>query len=161
MNKVGNWIYYTILGCALVVTFIAIASIAYAADYSTVLVDLRGDPIPDETVRGVRSEDGRFSGPRPCTMQEYKTLPGNCDVLTLGAAAANALLMNDPDNTNLDEKEKRRRGMLADRLYHGGKIDLGLEELVLVKRLITKLYGNLVVMRALPLLDPTIEKENK
>jgi hypothetical protein len=159
VSKIDNWIFYILMGIGLTLTFIAIAGIAYAADYSAVLVDLRGDPIPDETVRGVRGEDGKWSGPRLCTMQEYKIVPSNCDVLTLGTAAANALLMNDPDNANLDEKEKRRRGLLADRLYHGGKIDLGLEELVLVKRLITKLYGNLVVMRALPLLDPTIEKE--
>ncbi len=159
--NVGRLLWYTLVGTTAIVACIILASLAYAADYSAVLVDLRGDPIPDETVRGVRGEDGKWSGPRFCSMVDFNNNPLQCDVLTLGAAAANALLMNDPDNANLDEKEKRRRGMLADRLYHGGKIDLGLEELVLVKRLITKLYGNLVVMRALPLLDPTIGKEGK
>lgn len=145
-----------------IVAALMLTSSVYAADYSTVLIDLRGDPIPDEMMRGPRDpETGKFTPARGCLMAEYKSNPSLCDVLTLGGAAANALLANDPDNTNLDEKEKRRRGILADRLYHGGKIDLGVEDIVLIKRLITKMYGNLVVMRAMPLLDPLVDDKGK
>ncbi len=136
-----------------------LTSSAYAVDFSLVLLDLRGDPILDESVHGPRDPvTKQFTGPRACTMDEYKAKPNECDALTLGAAAANALLWNDPDDSKIDEKEKRRRGNLADRVYHGGKFDLGVDDLALIKRLLSKLYGNLVVSRAIPLLDPATEK---
>jgi hypothetical protein len=144
-----------------IVLFVAlsISTVAHAADYSAVLTDLRGDPIVDEFTHGPRDpETGKFVPARACTKIEYAKDPSNCEALTLGGAAANALLVNDPDNPNLDEKEKRRRGNLADRLFRGGNIDLDPKDVVLIQRMISKVYGNLVIMRALPLLDPNIDK---
>jgi hypothetical protein len=111
-----------------------------AADYSAVLTDLRNKPIPDEA---------------DCS----QTVPREqCPQLTLGSAAANALLMNDPDLDKLSPieklKEKVRRERLAERVIAGGKFDLGSDDISLIKRKISDLYGTLVVGKASPLLDP-------
>jgi hypothetical protein len=131
---------------------------ASAADYSAVLFDLRGDPIVDELSPGPRDETGKVTHARWCSAAEYKANPKNCDVLTLGAAAGNALSVNDKDVEELSARErtaeKARRGNLARRLYHGGKIDLGAEDIALIKRMIGLVYGSVVTSAALPLLDP-------
>lgn len=142
----------------LIVGTMLISGSVHAADFSAVLTDLRGDPITDELTHGPRDENGKLTPARPCSKTEFSMDPSKCDVLTLGAASANALLLNDPDNPNLDDKEKRRRGNLADRLFHGGNIDLDPKDIVLIERMISKVYGNLVIMRAFPLLDPNIDK---
>jgi hypothetical protein len=112
-----------------------------AADYSAVMTDLRNKPIPDES---------------DCLQTTPKEL---CPQLTLGTVAANALLMNDPELDKLNPieklKEKIRREKLAERVIAGGNIDLGSEDISLIKRKISDLYGILVVGKATPLLDPT------
>ena len=126
-----------------VLVFIALVFVTVktdAAEYSAVLTDLRNKPIPDEA---------------DCT----QTTPREqCPQLTLGAAAANALLMNDPELDKLSAieklKEKIRRERLAERVIAGGKFDLGSDDISLIKRKISDLYGTLVVGKAAPLLDP-------
>lgn len=113
---------------------------AHAADYSAVLTDLRNKPIPDEA-------DCSQTTPRE-----------QCPQLTLGIAAANALLMNDSELDKMSAidklKEKVRRERLAERVIVGGKFDLSSDDISLIKRKISDLYGTLVVGKATPLLDP-------
>jgi len=122
----------------LLVALALFATPAAATEWSTPLTDLRGQAFVDEMV--------------PACQREVK--PDTCAPLTLGVAAANALSMNDPDEKDLAPREKARRGRLAERVYNGGNFDLGADDVALIKRLMNKLYGNVVMMRALPLLDP-------
>ena len=83
--------------------------------------------------------------------------PLACSRLTLGAAALHALLTNYPDERDLPGEEKWRRGKLADKVSVGGNVDLSLDEMSKIKTLIGKMYGPTVIMRAWPLLDPTLK----
>lgn len=73
--------------------------------------------------------------------------------LTLGSIACQAILMNYPDEQNLEGKEKVRRFTLAMQMVSEGESDMGIEDLALVKKLIAKAYGPLVVGRAYEIID--------
>jgi hypothetical protein len=94
-------------------------------DFDTVLRDLKGTAIKDG--------DGEF---------------------TLGAASATALLSPYPDEQNLDPKDKVRRYKLATKIADGGEVDLSIEEIADLKKLIGKAFPPLVVGRAYEILDP-------
>ena len=51
-------------------------------------------------------------------------------------------------------EEKLKRGILAERIYSNDEVDLKAEEISLVKELIGRLYGPLIVMRTWRMLDP-------
>ncbi|MBV9971363.1 MAG: hypothetical protein JO228_15380 [Xanthobacteraceae bacterium] len=72
---------------------------------------------------------------------------------TLGAAAVRALVISYEDERNLSAEEKFKRGELATRIHGATKLSLKAEDVTLLKKLIGKAYGPLIVFRAWPLLD--------
>lgn len=74
--------------------------------------------------------------------------------LTLGMVAAGALYGSYPDEKDLSGDEKARRGNLALKIAQGGDQQLSVEDTALLKKLIAKAYGPLIVARAWTLLDP-------
>src|SRR5437764_299830 len=78
----------------------------------------------------------------------------NCPPLTLGHAIAHALFAQFPDERDLSAEQKWARGALAMRARDAKDAALSAEEVAVVKRLLAKLYGPIVVVQAFPLLDP-------
>jgi hypothetical protein len=119
---------------AIIATLLICGATAGAADvdFSAVLTDPDGAPIID------------------CVSADCAGKPP----LTLGRLALHVLTASFPDEQGLSGEEKFRRGLLAMRVYGGGKVVLNAEDTALIKRLIAKGYGPLVVLRAWPLLDP-------
>lgn len=120
--------------------FIALSTPAIAAaaeiDFSVALAgeDPKGPPLNDCAM------------PQDCEKEKPPLL--------LGKVARRALLATYPDEPNLSGEEKYKRGKLADRLWLNGKETLSVEDVALLKKLISKGYGPLIVTRALDLLDP-------
>lgn len=65
--------------------------------------------------------------------------------LTLKRAMVNALQAIFEDERGLDGEKKLERWKLAMKIHLGGEVDLTTDEIVLVKRLVGKLYGPSVV----------------
>jgi hypothetical protein len=108
-------------------------------DFSTILNDIDGKtPIKDA-----------FPSDVP---------PDKRPSLTLGLAAAHALLSTYQDETATADIDKWRRGELAIRVSSGAKLALPAEDVALIKHLVAKLWGPIVVYRAWPLLDPSVSK---
>lgn len=106
-------------------------------DFSTILLDLSGEPIKDNIAMQIN---------------------GGLDLdLTLGRAASHALCASYPDENNLGGDEKFRRGLLACKVYPGGQHELSPEDVTLLKKLVAKAYSPIVVIKAWPLLDPTLK----
>ena len=85
-------------------------------------------------------------------VQELKELNGTpiCigeKNLTLKDAACNVLSAAFNDE-QISGEEKAKRGLLAFRIYANQEIDLTIEELGLIKKLIGKGYGSIVVAQA-------------
>ena len=75
-------------------------------------------------------------------------------VFTLGVITMNALLMPYEDEKNLTGKDKAERMQLALKINKRMKeVDLTVEQLALVKTLVAKAYGPLIVGRAWELLE--------
>lgn len=100
-------------------------------EFSQLIVDLENQPIHDN------QGDPTKSGP----------------VLTLARASVNALLAIYRGEEGIDGTEKVRRFNLAQRIVDGGVVDLAAEDVVLIKTLLSKLYGPLVVGRAYAMLE--------
>lgn len=100
---------------------------ALAADFSTVITDLNGKPLTGQS--------------------EGKTL-------TLGEVCANALLAQFPDETNLPGADKVKRFDLAMKVSTAKNVTLSAEDTALLKTVIAKGFGPLVVGRSWALLDP-------
>ena len=77
----------------------------------------------------------------------------NGDSIILKSLTINALEGNFEDERNLLGEEKDKRGLLADKIFAGGEIDVTPEEIVLIKQLIGKAFPTLLVTRAYQLLD--------
>lgn len=105
-------------------------------DMTAILLDDKGNPILDPFEADPKDPQ--------------KILPP----LTLGSAIAHALFAAFPDEQNLGWEAKFTRGMMAERLRNNPEVELTAEELTVIKRLLGKLYGVAIVMRAIPLLDP-------
>jgi hypothetical protein len=80
-----------------------------------------------------------------------------CELLTLGLAGAHALMAQLPDERDLDPMQKWARGSLAMKLKANQPLVLSAAEVNLLKTLMGKVYGSLVIMQAFPLLDPGVE----
>lgn len=78
--------------------------------------------------------------------------------LTLGKVALRVLTAPFDDERNISGEEKFKRGQLAMRVHNGGVVTLQAEDVALIKRLVAKGYGPLIVYRAWPLLDPATGK---
>lgn len=74
--------------------------------------------------------------------------------LTVGAVCANALIATFADEASLSGDEKLRRFMLAQRIVTAEQVDLIAEEIALIKLLVGKGYGALVVGRVWAAIDP-------
>lgn len=116
--------------CLVLVLGVLLVSTVAAIDFTVVLTDLDGKPITTEA-------------------------QGKGETVTLGKAAATALLMSFPDEQNLDGAEKVKRFGLAVKIREAKDVALSAEDVALVKKVIAKTYGALIVGRAWPLLDPT------
>jgi len=85
---------------------------------------------------------------------------------TLKAVATNVLLMTETDGTGrpkeLKGEEKVERYVLAMKIYNSdGLVDLKVEEISLLKKLIGRAYGPLTVGQAWEVLDPHEAAKNK
>jgi len=85
---------------------------------------------------------------------------------TLRTATANVLLMSETDGTGrpkeLNGEEKVKRYALAMKIYKSdGLVDLEVEEIALLKKLIGRAYGPLTVGQAWEVLDPHGAGEKK
>lgn len=73
--------------------------------------------------------------------------------LTLKTVAVNCLLSQHPDDSRSTGEEKLKRYQLAKEIFKGGEVELTAEDASLVKRLVGRAYGPLVVGQVFPLLD--------
>ena len=79
---------------------------------------------------------------------------GQPDGMTLGKVCTNALMANFPDEQGLSGDEKMRRFLVAKNIFEHYDYSLNVEEIALVKKLVGKSYGPLIVGQAWALLDP-------
>lgn len=86
------------------------------------------------------------------TTLKGEEVPVNGEPATVRGIVVDALLAQMPGE-NPDSKEKVDRYKLAVRLNDGGEQDLTPEEIVLIKKLVGKNYGPLVVGQVFALLD--------
>ena len=77
---------------------------------------------------------------------------------TLGRASIRALTAKWPDEQNLDGREQFARADLGMRVYKSDSVALSSEDITLLKRLIAKAYGPMIIYRAWKILDPSAEK---
>ena len=73
--------------------------------------------------------------------------------VTLGSVSCQALLATYPDEQNLSGKEKVERFTLAACCSNESEADISVEDVALLKKLIGKAYGPLVVGRAYEIID--------
>jgi hypothetical protein len=106
----------------------SIATPVYAIDFTTVLVDLAGKPIVIE------------EGP-----------------MTLGAAAAAALVGQYKDD-NPAGQDKVKRWALAMRVHNAKDIELTADDVKLIKDMVAKAYGPLIVGQVWAIVDPASAK---
>jgi hypothetical protein len=108
-------------------------------DMTQVVLDQKGDPVPDATQQ--TPDDPR------CT---------KCGPLTLGAAIAVVLLIDHKDEPNINSLEKAKRAALATKI-------LGNKEAVLTPQQVTEItklmniWTPIVISRVLPAIDPTVD----
>lgn len=113
-------------------------------DMTTVLTDQKGKPIADATL--VTPDDPNCS---------------KCAPLTLGAAVATALLSERRDEPVLTPSiEKAKRAALAMRLLDNPAALLTAKETADIIRLMN-IWGPIVVLRALSILDPNLDVSDK
>ena len=115
-------------------------------DMTTVLLSDEGAPIKDAYER----KTAEAQADPDCD---------KCPPLTLGHAAAHALFTSFRDEDTLSPEQRWARGALAERIKNEKAAELSSEEVSVIKRLIGKLYGPLIIMRAFPLLDPNAKPE--
>lgn len=103
---------------------------AIEIDFSAVLMDLDGKPLLD----GAETDKDRAP-------------------LTLGRVGGRALMGVFQEDAQKPGDQKRLRGDLGIRIYHGGKHDLTAEEIAQIKEYVGKAFAPLVISRTYPLLD--------
>lgn len=103
-------------------------------DFTVVLKNLDGEDLMEQSVR------------------PDKTIVSKC--LTLGSAAANALIMATDEDKGVSGEEKVKRYALAMKVISNKDASLKAEEIAKIKELIGRAYGPLVVGQAWALLDP-------
>lgn len=104
----------------------------------------------------IRDDDGQ-----PLCVDE-KAKPGECPadkVFTLATAVRNALYATYQDEQNISGDEKYRRAELGQGLRGATDLKLKAEDVALIKKMVAKLYGPLVVRDVWNLLDPPAGKK--
>jgi len=87
---------------------------------------------------------------------EGKDIPkveGKEEPFTLKDVCLSALMANFDDEKNLTGKDKIERYAIACKIRTGGECDLVVEDITLLKNLVGKLFGVLVVGQAYPMLE--------
>lgn len=79
---------------------------------------------------------------------------------TLGLVSCMALLGVYPDERELSADQKIKRFRLAEAASKGGEQDVRVDDVALLKKLIAKGFGALVVGRAFDIIEPPLEVEN-
>jgi len=79
---------------------------------------------------------------------------GNMEPMTVCLAATRALAFAHRDEQDLPGDKKVERWHLALKLIDAGEPDLSVEELTLIKKLVGKMYGPVVVGQVWAILDP-------
>jgi hypothetical protein len=114
---------------AIALALCLLSTAADAIDFTTVLSGLDGKPLVAEGV----------------------------PTMTLGEVAANALV-NSYKDENPTGQEKVKRWALALRIHAASEVELTADEVKLIKDLVAKLYGPLVVGQVWSILDPASVK---
>lgn len=81
--------------------------------------------------------------------------------MTLGSIVVNLLdsVSTTKDGLPLDGMEKRRRGLLADKIYGSdGPTELSVDDLSLLKQLVGDNCAPIVVKQLFPILDPSLKE---
>ena len=73
---------------------------------------------------------------------------------TLGRVACTALLASYADEQNLPAEDKVKRFRLAEVAARGGKQEMKIDDVALVKTLIGKAFAPLIVARAYDIIEP-------
>jgi hypothetical protein len=85
---------------------------------------------------------------------DNKPILNGQEPITLGAVISTALLTPFPDEQNLSGEEKTKRFLLALKVHQGRDAGLTADETALIKKLVAKLYGPLIVGRVWAIIDP-------
>lgn len=83
-------------------------------------------------------------------------LEANGEPITLRRVCCQALTAVFPDEQNLEGEAKVKRYELARRIYGDDAVELPAEDVVMLKRLVAKMYGPLIVGQAWRMLDPGV-----
>lgn len=76
------------------------------------------------------------------------------NVLTLKDVCVGALLANYEEEKNLSGEEKFKRSLLAEKVYlSDGEIDVAIEDITLMKKLVGKRYSAIIVGQSFKLLE--------
>jgi len=113
-------------------------------NFEVVLKRLNSDPLPEQSDVQQCSNCGFQGGVR---IESGKR--------TLKSVAVEALQLSFADEQQISGEEKAKRWVLATRIYANPEnIDLKTEEISIIKKLIGKAYGPLIVGQAWKILDP-------
>jgi hypothetical protein len=127
----------------LIIALSLLCSPAYAqdkprtVDMTTILHDDAGKPIDDQFTKS--------EGDKDCS---------HCKPLTLGNAVAHALFFVGGDEKDVTPEQKWSWATFADKVRNEKQAALTAAEADLVVKRLGKMYGGIVLMRAIPLIDP-------
>jgi hypothetical protein len=130
------------IGIALAFTAVAHADEAkpWTVDMTAALTDENGANIKDEWLRARDEKD--------CS---------KCPDLTLGAAVAHSLFYVTPEEREVTGEQKWAWSALAVRIKTDPAAKLTHAEAALIYQRLGKLYSGIVLLRAMPLIDPNLE----
>ncbi len=122
-----------------ILALLALLAPAMAAtiDMTVVLSDQDGKPIEDQFTRP--------EGDKDCS---------HCKPLTLGSAVAHSLFFVGADERDVTPEQKWAWAILADKVRNDKSTALTAAESDLIVRRLGKIYGGIVLMRAIPIIDP-------
>jgi hypothetical protein len=106
-------------------------------DMTTVLIDQDGKVIKDQYVRDADDVN--------CD---------RCPPFTLGAACAHALFLVSADEKDVTAEQKWAWAKFADDIRNKSDVKLNSAQVDLLVKRLGKFYGGVILMRAIPLIDP-------
>lgn len=118
----------------LICASLLLTSPAWAIDFSQKIRSLEGVPVCAVEIKPTEE----------CPADKH---------FTLALAARNALFSQFEDEKNLSGEDKYKRAALATTIGNGGEVKLKAEDVALLKKLIGKAYGPLLVLQAWNMLE--------
>jgi hypothetical protein len=118
-------------------TSVAVAEVAPTIDMTKVILDERHKPIKDALDRD------------PSDVNCDK-----CPELTIGSAVAHALFYVEADEKDISSEQKWAWAALAERIRDNKAATLTNGQLNVIEKRLGKLYGGIVLLRVMPVLDP-------